>query len=179
VTLAAAMGFLERKISVGLNGTFVSYDHSRTGSGVTGNMDVGLAVRPVPLLSFGVVGRNLLPVDKQSGRLASLASGVWISEPTIGALGFEIERKLEPVINNKPWRVGAGFESTLKVAQIRSGYRWDSPTSTHWVTAGLGAKNEAGAVEYGIAVPLMRGFGSAVHQISVRWSIRTELPAEF
>ena len=178
VTLAVASAVLDRKISLGVNGTFVSYEHDRHGNGVTGNIDVGLGFRPLKLLTIGFVGRNILPIEKQSGRLASFSSGIWLADPEVGALGFEIERKLEPVSNYRPYRIGAGLESAVGTARVRTGYRWDATASTHWMTGGIGASNELGGVEYGIAVPLRQPIARAIHQVSLRWSIPTELKGQ-
>lgn len=175
VTIGVATAVWERRVSFGVNGTLASYEHDRHGAGFTGNMDVGLGLRPARLLSIGLVGRNLLPIARQSGRLAAFAGGLWIADPEVGALGFEVERKLEPVSNNKPWRVGAGLESVLGSARVRTGYRWDATDASHWVTGGLGAQNELGGVEYGLAIPLSTSSKEVVHQISIRWSIPTEL----
>jgi hypothetical protein len=175
VTVGIATAIWDRRLSFGLNGTIVSFDHARHESGFTGNMDVGLGFRPAPLLSIGLVGRNLLPIARQSGRLAAVAGGFWIADPEVGGLGFELERKLEAVSNNKPWRVAGGLESAVGNARLRTGYRWDATAAAHWITGGIGAQNELGGVEYGLAVPLNSSFSEAVHQISIRWSIATEL----
>jgi hypothetical protein len=175
VTLAVATAFLQRRVSVGVNGTLISYEHDRHGAGFTGNMDVGIGLRPVSLLTVGLVGRNLLPISRQSGRLAAVAGGFSLADPEVGGFSLELERKLEEVNNHKPWRLGAGVESAVGTTRIRSGYRWDATSSAHWITAGLGAQNELGGVEYGIAIPLRRDFGEIVHQISMHWSIPTEL----
>ena len=66
VTLAASTAVWDRRLSIGLNGTFNSYEHVRHGNGITGNMDIGIGLRPVRLLTVGLVGRNILPVREDS-----------------------------------------------------------------------------------------------------------------
>ena len=63
LTLGAATHGFDRRLGVGLSGTWAIFNHDLQGRGSTGNVDVGVGTRPTEWLDVGVAGRNLVPID--------------------------------------------------------------------------------------------------------------------
>lgn len=176
ITLALASPFFERRLAFGLSGNVSIVRHERLGTYATGNMDVGAGAKPVPWLTIGLVGRNLLPIVRQSERPASVMLGLRVADAEIGAIATELDVKTEKITGSR-FTVGAGAEKNLGIGRFRAGWRYEGPVDRHFATVGLGAQNEFGRVEYGVAVPLNRfEVVQMIHRLSL--TIRIRLPKE-
>jgi hypothetical protein len=167
VTGGVAIPTLGRHFTFGVNGTLSISNHERQGKGTSGNMDVGIAVEPAHGLIFGVNAHELVPVNDGLDHPFGIAAGIRVEEDTIGALEFNADYLLEDKTRSGPLEMGAGGEAALATARVRAG--WASRDNRHWVTSGIGAQNEAGAVEYGIAIPTdMTKAAEMMHMVSLR-----------
>ena len=175
VTVGVGVPLFKRRFSIGVNGTLSIYDHDRLGKGTTGNMDIGLGLRPIPALTMGVIARNFLPIEPQSDRPASLLYGIRLEEPAIGGVAVELDQMLEAT-GGAPFEVAAGLMKAIKVARLRLGYRWDGPNEAHWVTTGVSAENEFGGIGYGVAFPVHDfAANQMIHQLGLHIRIKTTL----
>ncbi|MBT3218078.1 MAG: hypothetical protein HN348_03225 [Proteobacteria bacterium] len=175
VTVAVGIPLFKRRFSIGINGTLSIFEHDRLGKGTTGNMDIGLGLRPIPALTMGIIARNFLPIEPQSDRPASLLYGIRLEEPKIGGVAIELDQMLEST-GGVPFEVAAGLTKAIQVARLRLGYRWDGPHEAHWVTTGVSAENEFGGIGYGVAFPVHDfAAGQMIHQLSLNIRINTAL----
>jgi hypothetical protein len=159
----------DRRIGLGLSGYLTGYNNKYVGNGMTGNMDVGLGVRPAPWVSLGVVGRNVLPVPDQSDTPTSVRTGLRIQTPPWFAIAADLDWQTEEVAG-VAYSVGTGIEGGVSQARARVGYRFDGVFQQHAATWGLGAESDAGAIEYAMVIPVGPDQGAAdiVHMISIR-----------
>jgi hypothetical protein len=169
LTFALAVPFLKRRLSVGLNGTLTIFDNAWNGKGTTGNLDLGIAARPIDQLSFGLSARDILPVADQFDRPATLAFGArgGMDDLFIGAV--EVDHRFEHVLGN-PWNVRAGVEGVLKVVKLRAGWNWDGDVDIHRVSWGIGAFSKAGSVDYAMQIPVNDSnlaFADVIHTLSL------------
>ena len=164
VTLALAVPVLERRLSFGLNGTLASYRHDVQGKGFSGNMDFGISGRPVDFFTMGISGRNLLPVsgckNTQDSRPcipdfdSGLLIGMYLGTPDFGSLGLDIDVHFTQADEGPPVSIRTGFQKAINKFNARAGYRWEGPTSEHWISLGFGMIEKNTGLGYAISIPL-------------------------
>lgn len=167
LTFALASPFLDRRLSVGLNGTLTILDTDRIGTGTTGNMDLGLAARPIDQLTLGFAARDILPIAQQYSRPTTFALGVRGGIPDVIHGSLEVDIRTEQV-QQGPVDVGVGVDGRVKFIELRAGYRYLGNTADHALALGLGLGNDAGHLAYAVTVPLEdTTFAGTTHTISI------------
>ncbi len=152
-TIGIATPLWDRRIGLGLSGRMDVFDSAARGTGVTGNMDVGLGFAPIPALSFGIAGRNVLPVADQSDTPTAVVGGAHVAFPPWFAATADFQWQTEQVAV-APYTIGAGLEGGVASVRARTGYRYDGTFGTHNYTWGLGLENDAGAIDYSMSIPV-------------------------
>jgi hypothetical protein len=165
-TAALAGSLFDNRVSIGVGGNVSLYDHDRNGKGTTGNADVGLGLRPTDALTFGFSANNVLPIDPLGERPLQLAGGVRL-DTELAAI--EVDGGSIAVDSGTPAFVATGGEVRPGSARLRAGFRWEGPTDTSRITAGVGFENEGGSIEYGLEVPIGGNFASTVHVVGFRF----------
>jgi hypothetical protein len=162
VTLAIAYPLLDKKLSLGLNGTVAKYNHDVQGKGVTGNLDFGVSTQPVDGVSFGLVGRNLLPVsgcDSNSRPCIpdfdmGILFGTYLGLDDLGAIALDLDFHLSGPTDGPPISVRAGLEKRIGSVLLETGYRWEGPVRQKWFSFGIGASQKNTGLHYSIDFPL-------------------------
>ncbi len=154
IHLGAAVPVLDRKLSFGINGAVSITEHDRQGQDILGNLDFGMGARPTPWLTIGVVGRNLIPIKDQPEFPMAVMAGVRADDEAIGAVALDVNVNVQN-FEVPPVSVRFGLEKTIaSVADLRLGYHWEGPQDAHRLSAGLGAHNDKGSVDFGFDMPL-------------------------
>jgi len=165
--LAASLSTLDDTLAFGVGGHLSLYDNDRTGSGTTGNVDVGMGYQPTEFLTLGLSGQNLVPLDVLGDRPTQVGAGIRL-HGTPAAL--EIDGGwIDGVTDGTPVFVDAGAEAKPGAGRLRAGGRWDGQTGIPSVTAGVGVESDGGAIEYGIDIPLGPDGGPIAHVVGVRF----------
>lgn len=163
--LAVSGSAAEDRVAFGIGGHVSLYDHDRNGKGTTGNVDAGVGLRPTEFLTVGLSGNNLVPLDVLGDRPLRVGGGVMLH----GApAALSVDGGWVATDTGAPVFVDAGTELRPGAARLRVGGRYDGPTATPAVTAGLGFAGEGGAIEYGIQIPI-GGQGSIAHVVGMRF----------
>src|SRR5690606_27353373 len=123
ITFAVAAPFLDHRLSVGVNGTLSIFQGDYVESGVTGNLDVGLAALPVKALSVGLVGENLLPIADQADTPSRLTFGVRGGKEDMIVGAGDVSVQLEQLSGSRV-SGGLGVEGSVKIVRLRGGYRY-------------------------------------------------------
>lgn len=155
ITLGIAVPVLDRKLSFGINGTVSIWDNPFKGNGVTGNLDLGFAARPIEQLTIGLVGSSILPIDGQAGDPASIGFALrgGVEDMIVGTA--QLEARVED-FDDGIFRVRAGLEGTAKLVHLRAGWDWSQITDQHRVSVGLGVfTSKIGTLDYGIQIPIV------------------------
>lgn len=175
ITFAVSVPFLDRRLAVGVNGTLSIFKGRYVGSGVTGNLDLGVATRPIDQLQVGLVGKNILPVAGQADLPAELALGArgGLEDKIVGAtdVSYQLEQRLE---DTSPWSASAGVEGGIKIVRLRGGWDWSGRLQEHRVAWGLGFATPIGSLDYAMQIPVATSdftFASVTHTLSL--TIRT------
>lgn len=175
ITFGLAAPFFDRKLSIGLNGTLSIFKGDYVGSGVTGNIDLGAATRPVEWVTVGFVARNLLPIADQADIPTALALGVRGGKEDMILAAVDAQVRTEQVVTS-PWSVRAGLEGTIKFAKLRAGWDWDGDRGWHQISWGLGLGDiKIGSIDYAMQIPLTGSafvFADVTHTVSL--TIRTK-----
>ena len=173
VAVGMATSFAGDRVSVGAGGNITFYDNDRQGTGQTGNVDVGLGVRPVEWLTLGAAATDLIPIDPLGERVMRVGGGLRLDSDAAAA---EVDGGYRHDGVGGAWFAG-GAELRPKSGRIRAGYRWERPQDLEagerpeqLLTGGLGVESEGGALEYAIHVPVGGGtFASTTHVIGIRF----------
>ena len=166
-TIGVGVPMLDRHLAIGLNASLGLYNHDRGGKGTTNDFDFGLAAHPDGPFTAGLVVQSLVPyghdLDDPLGLLAGAGLRADIAELAVDA-GWRIQD------TDDPFSLGVGAALTPGEALLRAGYRLDGPGAAQWITWGLGAENDHGALEYGMSVPLHGELtlGTLVHHVAIR-----------
>jgi len=173
LSVGVAIHAFERKLTFGINGGLWIRNTERLGKGTTGNMDFGMAARPVEWLSIGVVGRNVLPVKEQVDRPAALLSGIRVGVEEYLVAEFDLNYRFEYAQQN-PLDIHYGLQAGIKVVRLRVGHDWNGDINRHTVSWGIGAENKAGSFDYAMRIPAFQGmvFGDVQHVLSI--TLRTD-----
>lgn len=163
VSAAVAVPIEDRRYSFGVGGTLRTGVDDRGGHHLAGNLHVGAGAR-VERWTFGLAGRNLLPLPDQEALPSSIAAGVFFREEALASWALEVGANLD----EDPFFVGTGVELLTGSFRPRLGYRYES--RAHWLTGGFGIENEIGALEYGLGLPLTGPLhlGGLVHTVGLR-----------
>jgi hypothetical protein len=134
-------------------------------SGGTGGYtyDVGVTVRPLRTLSFGVVGSNLRKLNVAVAPM-SVGYGAAFSPNDILLLVVDGVTNLtaDPPLPRKGTRLSAGAEVFLaKTVALRAGGGYDGVTRNGFFTAGFSAVSEAGALDLGVRQDAFRSDSSS------------------
>jgi hypothetical protein len=169
ITFVLAAPLLKRRLSLGVNGTLTIFDNDWNGKGTTGNLDLGIAARPIEQLSIGFAARDILPVPEQFDRpaLFALALRGGVDDLFVGSV--EADYRLEHA-QTLPWSVRAGVEGAIKVVKLRAGWNWDGDADLHRVTWGLGMFAKSGSIDYAMQIPVndkAMVFGDVMHTLSL------------
>lgn len=169
ITFALAAPFLDRKLAVGVNGTLSISQGTYVRQGVTGNIDLSFAARPIEEFTVALTGSDLLPIADQPGTPARVALGLRGGKERMAVGAVDVGYKAEDVATS-PWWVRAGFEGTIKFFQIRAGWDWDGERDTHRIGWGLGLRAPMGSLHYAMQVPVITNgftFASVTHTVSI------------
>lgn len=175
ITFALAVPVLERRLSFGVNGTLSIFEGSYVNSGVTGNIDLGVMARPVEYFSVGFVARDVLPIERQFSTPVALALGVRGGKDEMFTASFDVQVRLEDVLDNA-WTARGGVEGTIKFVQLRAGWDWDGDRGYHRIGWGLGLRSAVGSIDYAMQIPVITedfDFASVTHTVSL--SVFTKL----
>ncbi len=154
-TLAFAGHGWDRRLSAGFSGTFAIYNHDRHGAGSTGNVDVGVAARPVDGFTIGVAGRNLIPVN-DLGELPLTVVGGMRVHGEAGALSADVDWR--DIKADFPLTFAGGGELPIgEIPRLRAGYRYEGPIEQHRLTGGFGLVGASGSIDIGVQVPVGAG----------------------
>lgn len=173
-TGAIAVPLFERRLSIGVGVAATYWDRERVGTGWWWNGHVGAAVKPSEALTFGVVGRNLLPTTP-APRTPELIGGVrWVAKDVlIAELNGGWQGQSSTAL------LAAGLEKVVgQQGRIRGGWRYER--GEHAATVGVGWTDAGGSIEYGLVVPLTGdiNFASTLHTFSVRFSAPAPITEE-
>jgi len=143
-------------VAIGATGKYFLLGGDQTAvTGATGGFtyDVGATIRPINMLSFGVVGNNL---RKLNTGVAPMAVGYGAAlSPTDFLLvtldGVTTLTDDAPLPPRKGTRVSAGAEVLLaQKVVLRGGGGYDGVTQHGFLTVGFAAVSEAGALDFGL-----------------------------
>jgi hypothetical protein len=141
--------------------------------------DAGVTVRPLPVVSFGVVGANL--VDRHNGlaprQIGYGAAFVPIKDVVVTADGLTTLTR-DPVTGREGTGVRAGGEAVLaqRVA-VRIGGGTDSLAGAGYLAAGASLLSEVGAIDAGIRGDLFPYAPGASRHVILGVSLRLFVPA--
>lgn len=144
-----AIPFADRRFAFGIGGALSFYQHDRQGKGTSGNLTAGIAARPDDRFSFGVTGRNLLPVDAP-GRDLELLGGFWLGDERVASFAAEGGVQLD---GRTPLLLAAGGEVWAGTsAVVRAGWRLED--ARHHATIGAGAGTPDASLDVALQLPL-------------------------
>lgn len=171
LTAALAANLFDRRLGFGINGTLAFYRNAFGGNRTTGNLDVGLAGRPIDYLTLGFAARDLVPIKGQVDSPAKLAFGLRGGLDTMITGSFEIDYRLEHVVQS-PLDYRAGVEGTIRdVFKVRGGWNLNGDTAVHGISLGFGLfAKDTGTLNYSFNVPVTDPnlkFGSTQHTLSL------------
>lgn len=170
ITVALSAPFVDRKVAIGLNGTLMIFDGQYVGKGVSGNLDVGFAARPIEFFSVGLVGKNLLPIKDQADIPSAIGLGVRGGKDDLIVGMVDFNTRLEQVTGSR-FDVSAGIQGTIKkLVDLRGGYAWDGDIDRHAATWGLGLHSKVGSIDYGMHIPVFKdnwSIAEATHFVSL------------
>jgi hypothetical protein len=121
--------------------------------------DLGVTVRPIPLLSVAVVGNNLRSLENSQ---ATQAVGYGVAVLPAAGLILAADGLTRFTADNQTGRkgtsgmVGASYTLLGKMG-IRAGGGYDAVTGSGYATLGLSAISEIGALDGGLRQDLVRG----------------------
>lgn len=166
--VAGALHFAERRLSLGAAANLLIYKRDLTGSGTTGNVDLGLGAQPVKALVLGAVARNLVPAALPLGEGLEVGGGVRLAHPTIGSVAADLDWRAE----DDALDIGAGGALAIQTLRLRAGYRWMGATAEQRVTCGAGLAGRGASLDYGLAIPVADGSASAglLHALSLTFA---------
>jgi hypothetical protein len=143
-------------------------------SKVTGNMDIGVAARPIEFFSVGFVGKNILPIKEQADIPTTLALGLRGGKEDLFEGAVDVTYKTEQAITS-PWAVRAGVEGSIKVVKLRGGYDWNGDRlDPHRISWGFGLFTKVGSIDYAMQIPVgAKDFAFNQVQHTVSLTIRT------
>ena len=132
--------------------------------------DAGLTIRPIPLLSFGAVGYNLLDRDTP---WAPRAVGGGIAIVPITSLLFVFDSVLEKVYDGSRdsamYYMGGGELSFSSAAAFRVGGGYDGLSKCGYISAGISAISvDVGALDVGLRQDISGENKSTIVGISAR-----------
>lgn len=176
MTMALSIPLFDRRLGIGVNGTYLRSNDDRFGKHGGGNMDFGIAYRHDDAWHFAINGYNLLPL--QAFNIDALprgvAAGAYYRNEDVVAVGLDLDTQFDNLGEEGfPLSVRFGAEARAAVVQPRIGYRFEGPERRHWMAFGLGAGNESGSVDYGLSMPLNPSplrWKALVHSFAVRLS---------
>lgn len=175
ITFGLGVPFLKRRLSVGINGTLSITEGKYVGNGVTGNIDLAIAARPVDEFSVGFVASDVLPVENQAGTPARLALGLRGGKDDLFLGAVDVGVRVEDVVAS-PWWVKAGLQGTIRFVKLRAGWDWDGERGIHRVGWGLGLFTTIGSLDYAMQVPVVtRNFDIASLTHTLTLTIVTRL----
>lgn len=152
LTLGLASAFLEKRLSLGVSGTLLFYDHDQEGQGTVGDLDVGISGHATPWLVLGASGRNLVPNWGGRDLPMSLGGGARVHTNvfSIAAQGEWLDQKADlPVV------LAGGIDVPVGVVpRIRAGYRYEGKGTRQWLTTGLGLVGPDGSFDFSALIPL-------------------------
>lgn len=156
ITAAIAVPLLNRRLSLGLNGTLSVFNQTYRPRLVSGNMDAGISARPADALSIGFVARNLIPVGEDFLFPSSVGLGFRVGPADRITAAFETEYRYRGS-TRRPWVTRAGLETILAERVIvRGGWNWDGDRADHRATAGLAVyAKDVGTLSYAIQIPVI------------------------
>jgi hypothetical protein len=169
ISFAVAVPVLDRRLSFGVNGTLSIREGEYVRTGVTGNLDLAVAARPIEEFTVAFVGSDLLPIVDQPDRPARVALGLRGGKDDLATGAVDVGFKAEEVATS-PWWVAAGLEGAIKFARIRAGWDWDGERGTHRISWGLGLRAPMGSLSYAMQVPIVTEdfkFSSVTHTITL------------
>lgn len=166
-TVGVGVPMLDRHLAVGLNASLGLYNYDRGGNGTTNDFDVGIAAQPEGLFAIGLVAQNIVPYNHEFDDPFTVSLGTALRSDT-AELAVDGSYQLEDT--QTPMSMGVGGALTPGDALLRAGYRLDGPRDQQWITWGLGAENDSGAIEYAMGVPLHGELtlGTLGHYIAIR-----------
>jgi hypothetical protein len=140
--------------------------------------DVGVTVSVLPKVSIGIVGSNLRDLDN-SNAMRGVGYGVAVIPIPDLVIGVDGATRLTP--DNHTGRKGTGFMAGADLTLagkygIRAGGGYDPSTANGYVTAGLSAVSEVGAVDGGIRQDIVV-HGTTPRSTVVGVSLRLFIPA--
>jgi hypothetical protein len=152
------------------------------GGGLT--FDLGATIRPLPMLSLGLVGANLRDLDNSQATRGIGYGAAWIPIPNlVVALDGLTRLTADNQTGRKGTSVMAGGDFTLAgKLGVRAGGGYDAVTGNGYATVGFSAISEIGAFDAGLREDLTRSeVGPGVdrpREAVVGVSLRLFVPAE-
>ncbi len=167
-------------VAVGATLKYFNLDGSDALNGHDGGVtfDLGITVRPMPLLSIGVVGSNLRSLQNSQ---ATQAIGYGVAFLPVASLIVDVDGLTRFTADNVTGRkgtsamVGASYTLIGKLA-VRAGGGYDAVTGNGYGTLGLSAISEIGALDGGLRQDLVRADGNSRETV-VGISLRLFIPA--
>lgn len=181
LTIGVAVPVADNRFSVGLNGSVLFVGHAVLGNATTGDVDVGIAGRPTEEWSVGLAVRNVLPQFFETDERIGLLAGTRYAWDPHTSVSLDVDVPMLKV-DGLPVSIRGGAEWGDAVRHFGLGYRFEGPTSEHWMTLGAGlwsdpetsqdSSSRAG-VNYALQIPLhgldddlKRGW-AIVHTLSI------------
>ncbi|MBN2800096.1 MAG: hypothetical protein JXX28_13205 [Deltaproteobacteria bacterium] len=156
---AVALPLLDRRLTLGIGGLAQQMERDSADPEWMGEASVGVAGRLGAGLTVGVSGQGLLPHSLSGRDPATWTGGVRYLLDGVGAIAGSAGLD----VAGAP-RGALGLEARPGQVRARAGWRYQE--GGHALQGGVGVENEAGALDYGITVPL--GGGEAIHGLSIR-----------
>ncbi len=151
--VAASVAAKDRLISFGISGTMGTVSHDRLGKQLTGDLSAGVGLRPSETATFGIVAHGLLPIESPERIPVSTVLGARYGLEEGPSVGLDVGWQFEDP-NGLGLITRVGAEGAVGIARPRLGFSYDGPERQAAVTGGIGADNAAGAVDFGVEVPL-------------------------
>ncbi|MFT4624633.1 MAG: hypothetical protein ACI8PZ_003292 [Myxococcota bacterium] len=172
LSLVAGLPLLNRRMCIGVGGTWSMYNHDAQGQGASGDLDVGIGANPVDDLTLAVVAEHLLPGDPTGDRPFGVAGGA--AYGNTGPVIATAEAGWTDGVAS-PWSFGGGLEGVAGGGRVRAGARHNGPAigPSTWVTWGVAIANESSEFGYAMRIPTDAGSDTArsiVHTLGIQFA---------
>lgn len=170
IALAIGMPTADRRFAAGVNGSLSFLSTGLAGRELRGNAGVGLATLLTKGLTFGLAGRNLLPITSLEDQPAMIVGGLALADEEVGLATVDVTGRIGPA-GRLPIDLNVGGELRASAVSFRGGYMLGGEALTHRGTIGVGFEDQGAALDLALQVPLSQdlGLGSLTFFVGVRF----------
>jgi hypothetical protein len=171
LTAALATNLFDRRLGIGLNGTLQIHNTRFGGNRTLGNLDVGIAARPIDYLTLAFAARDLVTVEDTFDQPLTLSYAVRGGVEELITASFEGDVRMEHVVNSGlDFRFGV--DGTIrKLVKVRGGWDYNGDSTIHGFSWGVGLFSaDNGTLNYAMRIPVNDPdlvFGRIEHTLSL------------